>query len=459
MRIRIVQRPTVEFIDGVRLDQFRPGHVYQLGSLMAGVFLAEGWAEPVDDQETRTPGCARNSSKPDQGVLPAVLRRIAVRPRRRTGIPPPRSPPPQVTHPANTLTHDRHPVHAPTTPAIARVHRRRVAHPGIGDGRQHGVLQRSVWCRPPSARLSGRLTPGDDSQSLEWGDRDWWAPLPRRVPRLSGAPTRLRGSGRVRPRADDTDVNRRRGRACRAGQSVERHREPVSGPRRWSRARSRPARRRRARGAGCRAEPRVVAIAVRWRRRHPRTHHPPQRRRVHHCWRHARRLRLSRAGHGCLGADRRQRARRFRPQRPLPCGDRATGAGGERGRCAPRLAAHRRRAAARSAGSVWSGRAVEHRRAVPATDPVRPHADAARVGDDGGDGRAPHCVRQRRDHVASSRRRPATRALDPFRAGCGARRRDSAAPDRGRRPLRPRREWRTPLRAGRARDRKGVRAR
>src|SRR4249919_3829361 len=39
------------------------------------------------------------------------------------------------------------------------------------------------------------------------------------------------------------------------------------------------------------------------------------------------------------------------------------------------------------------------------------------------------------------------------------RRRDSAAPDRGRRPLRPRREWRTPLRAGRPRDRQGVRAR
>ena len=50
MRIRIIQRPTVEFIDGVQLDQFRTGHVYQLGSLMAGVFLAEGWAEPVDDR-------------------------------------------------------------------------------------------------------------------------------------------------------------------------------------------------------------------------------------------------------------------------------------------------------------------------------------------------------------------------------------------------------------------------
>ena len=52
MRIRIIQRPTVKFIDGVHLDQFRPNHVYQVGRLMAGVFLAEGWAEPVEDQES-----------------------------------------------------------------------------------------------------------------------------------------------------------------------------------------------------------------------------------------------------------------------------------------------------------------------------------------------------------------------------------------------------------------------
>lgn len=49
MRIRIVQKPGVASIDGVRLDQFRPGNVYYLGSLLAGVFLAEGWAEPVDE--------------------------------------------------------------------------------------------------------------------------------------------------------------------------------------------------------------------------------------------------------------------------------------------------------------------------------------------------------------------------------------------------------------------------
>ena len=55
MRIKVIRKPAVASIDGVRLDQFRPGSVYHLGSLMAGVFLAEGWEEPVDEQETGSP--------------------------------------------------------------------------------------------------------------------------------------------------------------------------------------------------------------------------------------------------------------------------------------------------------------------------------------------------------------------------------------------------------------------
>jgi hypothetical protein len=51
MRIRIVQKPSASTIDGLRLDQFRLGTMYDLSSLLAGVFLAEGWAEPVDDDE------------------------------------------------------------------------------------------------------------------------------------------------------------------------------------------------------------------------------------------------------------------------------------------------------------------------------------------------------------------------------------------------------------------------
>ena len=55
MRIKVIQPPAVASIDGVRLDQFRPGNEYQLGNLLACVFLAEGWAEPVDHPETGSP--------------------------------------------------------------------------------------------------------------------------------------------------------------------------------------------------------------------------------------------------------------------------------------------------------------------------------------------------------------------------------------------------------------------
>jgi hypothetical protein len=51
MRIRIIQKPSAYAIDGLRLDQFRLGTMYDLSSLLAGVFLAEGWAEPADNDE------------------------------------------------------------------------------------------------------------------------------------------------------------------------------------------------------------------------------------------------------------------------------------------------------------------------------------------------------------------------------------------------------------------------
>lgn len=53
MRIRIVRAPTQPCIDGVRLDQFRVGCEYDLGTTLAGVMLAEGWAEPVDGDVQR----------------------------------------------------------------------------------------------------------------------------------------------------------------------------------------------------------------------------------------------------------------------------------------------------------------------------------------------------------------------------------------------------------------------
>jgi hypothetical protein len=47
MRILVIQRPTVNCIDGMRLDRFMPGHQYEVATSLAAVFIAEKWAEPV----------------------------------------------------------------------------------------------------------------------------------------------------------------------------------------------------------------------------------------------------------------------------------------------------------------------------------------------------------------------------------------------------------------------------
>jgi CheY-like chemotaxis protein len=46
MRLKILIRPTGT-IDGISLDQFRVGEVYELGTHVGCVFLVEGWAELV----------------------------------------------------------------------------------------------------------------------------------------------------------------------------------------------------------------------------------------------------------------------------------------------------------------------------------------------------------------------------------------------------------------------------
>lgn len=50
MRLRILTRPTGT-IDGISLDHFRVGGVYELGSEVGCVFLTEGWAELVSDDD------------------------------------------------------------------------------------------------------------------------------------------------------------------------------------------------------------------------------------------------------------------------------------------------------------------------------------------------------------------------------------------------------------------------
>jgi len=55
MRIRVVQSPTEQCVDGVRLDLYAPGAEYDLGTTLAILFLAEGWGEPVASDECPLP--------------------------------------------------------------------------------------------------------------------------------------------------------------------------------------------------------------------------------------------------------------------------------------------------------------------------------------------------------------------------------------------------------------------
>lgn len=52
MRIRIISKPRAVDIDGFRLDYFVVGHEYDVGSLLGGVLVVEGWAVLVDEQST-----------------------------------------------------------------------------------------------------------------------------------------------------------------------------------------------------------------------------------------------------------------------------------------------------------------------------------------------------------------------------------------------------------------------
>jgi hypothetical protein len=51
MRIRIIQKPLIASIDGIRLDRFDRGYEYDVGNSLGALLLAEGWAEPVALEE------------------------------------------------------------------------------------------------------------------------------------------------------------------------------------------------------------------------------------------------------------------------------------------------------------------------------------------------------------------------------------------------------------------------
>jgi hypothetical protein len=47
VRIRVIQRPSVASIDGLELSRFEPGYLYDVGTALGCLMLAEGWAQPV----------------------------------------------------------------------------------------------------------------------------------------------------------------------------------------------------------------------------------------------------------------------------------------------------------------------------------------------------------------------------------------------------------------------------
>ena len=47
MRIRVIQKPSMSVVDGIRLDIFEPGLLYEMGTTLACVFLAERWGVPL----------------------------------------------------------------------------------------------------------------------------------------------------------------------------------------------------------------------------------------------------------------------------------------------------------------------------------------------------------------------------------------------------------------------------
>ena len=55
MRIKIVRMPTQTAVDGIRLDGFHPGSSYEVGTTVAALFLAEGWAVPAAQDQAALP--------------------------------------------------------------------------------------------------------------------------------------------------------------------------------------------------------------------------------------------------------------------------------------------------------------------------------------------------------------------------------------------------------------------
>jgi CheY-like chemotaxis protein len=67
VRVRILSRAHGQ-TDGINLDRFQPGFIYDVGTTIANLLLAEGWAEPVDDERP-----AMLIPLPDEASRPVIL--------------------------------------------------------------------------------------------------------------------------------------------------------------------------------------------------------------------------------------------------------------------------------------------------------------------------------------------------------------------------------------------------
>ena len=63
MRIRVIRRPSATSVDGLELDRFEPGRLYDVGTSLGSLMLSEGWAEPVAT-ETASPAPLEPKAEP-----------------------------------------------------------------------------------------------------------------------------------------------------------------------------------------------------------------------------------------------------------------------------------------------------------------------------------------------------------------------------------------------------------
>jgi hypothetical protein len=61
VRITVVMKGT---IDGINLEQFKVGQVYDIGTSLASYLLASGYAVPVNDERLAPIGPLNNTSPP-----------------------------------------------------------------------------------------------------------------------------------------------------------------------------------------------------------------------------------------------------------------------------------------------------------------------------------------------------------------------------------------------------------